>query len=143
LSLKKSIRVSFFYSGDFSTQRCILLQYYQQSRQKVQKGACLSFFSPPFVLILLKNEKKGQLTVESSSKSLDLWHLHHRFYSFVQKIYLGLLHHYITAVARPRNRCKCFLPLKCLLLYWIYTTSVLSGYQYFMAMYLACLLAFL
>ena len=37
-----------------------------------QRSLCLSFFSPPFVLILLKNEKKGQLTVESSGKSLDL-----------------------------------------------------------------------
>ena len=78
LSLKKSRR-----GGGFSTQRCILLQYYQPSRQKVEKGVGAKenrpffLFVPPFVLILLKNEKKGQQRW-SSGKSLDLWHLHHR-----------------------------------------------------------------
>ena len=45
LSLKKSRR-----RGGFSTQRCILLQYYQQSRQKVKKGGVGAKEPLPFFL---------------------------------------------------------------------------------------------
>ena len=98
--------------------------------------AFLSFRSP-FCAHPVKEWEKRSAALEQWQK-LRFMTLTSSFYSFVQRFILASFTIFCSKASK--NRCKCFLPLKCLLLYWIHTTSVLSGYQYFMAMYLASLL---